>query len=284
MKKVAFIITVYKNDNPCFFEESVSSIINQTYGFENINIYLGVDGKLTDELNKYIKNNLSNFYKIVRNTENKGLAFTLNRLVEVLEDEEYIFRMDSDDICCPNRVLKQITYMQENSSVLISGGAIEEFDKNGRVAMVRSYPDNTEKAKDYIYKASIFAHPAVCFNKEFFIRGFRYNTTHKFSQDVDLWFLALKNNIEVGNISDIILKLRVNPDFYKRRSYKKAFGEFRIYYKGIIQNYGFGFKLIYPVMRLLARLLPIFIVKFIYKGGVRKFLNQKKDKEGKYRN
>lgn len=273
--KIAFIITVYKKDNPIFFKEAIDSIVKQTYGFEDINIYLGVDGELTEELNEYIQSHSSNFYKIVHNPKNKGLAFTLNRLIEVLEDEKYIFRMDADDICYPERVSKQIAYMRENPSVLISGGSIEEFDENGRVNIVRSYPSNTEKAKSYIYKASIFAHPAVCFNQMFFGQGFRYDEMRRFSQDIDLWFWALKNNVEVGNISDIVLKLRVSSDFYKRRSYKKALGEFRIYYKGIVQNYGFGFKLIYPMARLLTRLLPVFIVKFIYKGRLRKMLNQR---------
>lgn len=274
MKRVAFIITVYKGDKTDYFKEAIASITQQDYGFENINIYLGIDGDLTSDIEKYISTHRKIFYKVVKNPENKGLAFTLNKLIDNIEDESFVFRMDSDDICYLDRVSKQVNFMQNNTSVLISGGAIEEFSDDEGVKMLRKYPKNTGLAKKYIYRASIFAHPAVCFNKQFFNKGFRYDASHKFSQDVDLWFKALKENINVANIEDVILKLRVQDNFYKRRSYKKALGEFKIYYKGIINNYGFSTKLIYPLLRLLFRLLPVIIVEKIYNSNFRRLLNK----------
>jgi len=53
MKKIAFIITVYKNDKLEYFKEAIESIINQNYGFWNINIYLGIDGPLSNGLEAY---------------------------------------------------------------------------------------------------------------------------------------------------------------------------------------------------------------------------------------
>lgn len=102
------MITVYKNDKLEFFAQAIESIVNQDYGFANINIYLGIDGNLPDDIKTYIEENKQYFYKIVQNEQNRGLAYTLNRLIEVLEDEEFVFRMDSDDICNFNRVSKQL--------------------------------------------------------------------------------------------------------------------------------------------------------------------------------
>ena len=72
----------------------------------------------------------------------------------------------------------------------------------------------------------------------------------------------------------MVLQLRVQDNFYKRRSYKKAIGEFKIYYKGITNNYGFSMKLIYPVLRLGLRLFPVFLVEKIYNSSLRKLLNR----------
>ena len=80
MNNVACIITVYKNDNPIFFKEALDSIIGQTYGIENINIYLGIDGNIPKELEEIISSNDKFIYKIVKNSQNSGLAFTLNKL------------------------------------------------------------------------------------------------------------------------------------------------------------------------------------------------------------
>jgi len=274
MKKTAFIVTVYKNDKLEFFTQAVESIINQNYGFENINIYLGIDGELPDETANYIESNRDIFYKVVQNETNRGLAYTLNRLIEILEDEEYIFRMDSDDICKLDRVVKQVAFMEQHKEISIVGGAIEEFGEDGRVKMTRTYPKTTKEAKKFIAKASIFAHPAVCFRKAFFDAGFKYSEQYRFSQDLALWYEALANGFEVSNIDDVVLQLRVTNDFYKRRSYKKAFGEFGIYYNGIKKLYGYNWRVVYPLARLVTRLMPVGIVKIIYSEKFRRILNK----------
>ena len=273
--QVAFIITVYKNDSLVFFKEAIESIVKQDYGFHKINIYLGIDGLLSKNVEEYINKNSQLFHKIIKNVDNKGLAFTLNKLIETLEKEQFVFRMDSDDVCYLDRVSKQVLFMNSNKHIQISGGSIEEFNEIGLVTMVRSFPKNTKEAKNFIFKGSIFAHPSVCFSKLFFEKGFRYNTSHQFSQDLALWFDALENKIDVGNIEDIILKLRVSNNFFYRRSRKKAIGEFKIYYRGIISSYGFSFKLIYPIARFITRLLPVFFIKILYNKGFRKILNSK---------
>ena len=182
--------------------------------------------------------------------------------------------MDSDDICKIDRVSKQINFMKENESITIIGGAIEEITEDSFVKMVRTYPKSTSEAKKFIPKASIFAHPAVCFRKDFFDKGFRYSEQHRFNQDLALWFDALANGLEVSNIDDVVLQLRVTKDFYKRRSYNRAFGEFCIYWNGIKKLYGYDYRLIYPILRLVIRLMPPFIVEFIYSKKFRKILNR----------
>ena len=78
----------------------------------------------------------------------------------------------------------------------------------------------------------------------------------------------------LGLIGENFPKRVVTKDFYKRRSYKKAFGEFGIYWDGIKKLYGYNYRLIYPMMRLVTRLMPPFIVKVIYSEKFRKILNK----------
>jgi len=274
MEQVAFIITVYKNDKVDFFKQAVESIINQNYELEKIHIYLGIDGIITDDIEEFINQNQDFFYKVLRNDTNFGLAYTLNRLINILEDEEYIFRMDSDDICKLDRINKQLLFLKKNQRIEIIGGAIEEIDEEENVKMIRTYPKSSLEAKKFIPKASIFAHPTVCFRKSFFNKGFRYSEHYRFNQDLGLWYEALINDIQISNVDDIVLSLRTSNDFYKRRSYKRAFGEFSIYWRGIKSLYGYNYRLLYPLLRLITRLLPPSIVKVIYNKRFRKVLNK----------
>ena len=66
MIKISFIITVYKNDKLEFFKEAIESIVNQDYGFNNINIYLGIDVQLPDNTQNYINENSNLFYEIIQ--------------------------------------------------------------------------------------------------------------------------------------------------------------------------------------------------------------------------
>ena len=265
--KVAFIISVYQNDKLHFFKQAIESLVNQNYGFDNISIYLGIDGAISTHISEYITDHHSFFYKVIVNKQNKGLAFTLNCLIEALGDERYIFRMDSDDIAKTDRVTKQIAFMQQHPEIEISGGAIEEIDSSGKAQMTRIYPKSTKIAKRFIPKASIFAHPTVCFRKSFFNKGYRYKTKYKFNQDIILWYEALACGIEVGNINDVVLQLRMTEEFYKRRGRKMALGEFLVNCNGIKALYGYHWKMLYPFARLLIRLMPSMpsrLIKLIY--------------------
>lgn len=276
MKSVACIITVYKNDHPEYFKEALNSIINQSYKASDIHIYLGIDGNLSMELTKIIKDYESSFYKILKNDINKGLAYTLNNLIENLEDEIYIFRMDSDDICYKDRFEKQINYMNENQDVMVLGGAINEINNKKESLFIRTYPKNTKQAIEYIYKASIFAHPTVCFRKDIFNKGYRYNSTNRFNEDIELWYKFLIDEINVSNIDDIVLYFRKNNNFYKRRGLKKAFKEFEIYFRGNSKLFGvLNWKQIFPILRFFSRLLPTKIAKYLYQSDIRKRLNNK---------
>lgn len=273
-EKVAFLITVYKEDKIDFFKQAVESIVDQDYGFEFINIYLGIDGKLSNEVKGYIHSNDRLFYKIIKNRRNEGLGPTLNKLIEALCDERFVFRMDSDDISKPNRVSKQVRFMIENPGIEIIGGAIEEIDEKYTVKMIRTYPKTTKAAKDFISKASIFAHPTVCFNRSVFSKGFRYNQKLRFNQDIALWYDILYHKIQISNLDDVVLSLRVTSDFYRRRSYKRALSEFAVYCRGIKLLYGSSWRYIFPVIRLVSRLMPVFIIETLYSERIRRILNK----------
>ncbi len=270
---VAYLITVYKNDNYSFFLEAIDSILNQNYDAAKINIYLGIDGPLPENIESYIQMNRSLFKKIHRNEVNQGLAYTLNRLIEILEDEPYVLRMDSDDVCKPERTRLQVDFMEKNKEIGVLGGSIVEVDENRCIMSQRTYPKATAQAKNTIAKKSIFAHPATCFRKEVLAQGFKYNEKYRYSQDLALWFELLSQNIQIGNLDDVILELRVTSNFYKRRSRAKAFGEFQIYWNGIMQLHGPSYRLMYPVARLGTRLLPNRLIKYIYDSKLRNNLN-----------
>jgi cellulose synthase/poly-beta-1,6-N-acetylglucosamine synthase-like glycosyltransferase len=262
-------MSVYKNDKSAFFEEAITSIISQSYGIENIRIYLAVDGEIPQEIENIIEKNKKYFYKIKRIVPNQGLANALNVLIDSLEDEEYIFRMDSDDISRTDRIKMQVEFMENNGSVEICGTSIEEFLENGD-KNIRRYPSTNEKILANIHKASPFAHPSVCFRKSALQKLEKYPTKYYLGEDIALWFEAAKKGVKMANLQEIALNFRIQNNFYKRRSLSKALSEFTVYWNGTIEMFGVSPKLLFPVARLISRLMPRFVIKWTYSSNLRK--------------
>lgn len=265
MKKVAFIVSVYKKDRLDFFIEAINSIKNQDYGFENINIYLGIDGELSNDVKQYIVKNQSCFYKIVHNKQNKGLAHILNRLIDVLEDEEYIFRMDSDDICMTNRVSKQMDVFCSDAKLLVVGTNIIEIDEYGNNLRKKIMPLDYEAIKKYSISRSPLNHPTVAIKKDFFNIVGKYNESFLKAQDYELWSRALKKNVKIININESLLYFRVSSDYMnKRNSMANYLNEFKISIG--LMNYFMMYSEFPKILaKFIVRISPSLVGRIVYK-------------------
>ena len=120
-KKIKFsvLMPVYCKENPIFFKQALNSIMQQTLMPNEIVIVK--DGPLTIELNKIINEytlNFNNLFNIVTLEKNVGQGKARNAGIKACK-YNYIALMDSDDIACPTRFEKQITYLQEHLKLLL---------------------------------------------------------------------------------------------------------------------------------------------------------------------
>jgi len=264
MKKIAFIITVYKNDKLEFFKQAIESMVNQDYGFENINIYLGIDGELPDEIHSYIDNS-KDFYKVIQNEQNRGLAYTLNRLIEKLEGEEYIFRMDSDDVCKLDRVSKQVKVLEADKKLMLVGSELIEIDENGKELRYKKMPVSMDDIINYSIARNPFNHPTVAIKKEFFEIVGLNNEQFLKSQDYELWARALKKGIKMSNISEPLLYFREIDDFINKRNEDvNCINEFKVSID-LMNHFKMYGQFIKILAKLFIRKLPSSIGKIVYK-------------------
>lgn len=218
-QQFSVLMSVYAKDNPCWFEEAVESIINQTVKPNQIVIV--VDGRITDEL-ECILTKYKEQTDILRLEKNFGLGIALQKGLEICK-YPLVARMDSDDISVYNRFEKQLKAFKDNSNLSIVSGYIQEIDCNTKNNIsVRKVPLTDFAIKQYVKTRSPFNHPAVMFKKENVLKAGNYQQFH-FMEDYYLWIRMVKNNFEMKNISDILLKMRVNPKLYVRRGGYKYF-------------------------------------------------------------
>ena len=86
-----------------YLRESIDSILAQTYTDFELII---VDDASTDDSPAVLESYDDPRIRILYNEENLGLAKSLNRALDICRGE-FVARMDSDDICLPERFEKQ---------------------------------------------------------------------------------------------------------------------------------------------------------------------------------
>lgn len=273
MDKYSVLMSLYLKEKPEYLDQAIESMVNQTLKPDEIVIVK--DGLITNELQNVLEKysyKYPDLFHIVGYEDNRGLGYALNYGLKYCKNE-LVARMDTDDIAVIDRCEKQVAFMNQNPSIAIVGGEIEEFmvDTENCVGK-RLVPCSDSEIKEYMKKRCPFNHMTVMFKKTEIIEAGSYKDWH-YNEDYYLWIrLALLNN-KFANLSDILVNVRVGTDMYKRRGgYEYFISEKKIQklmldYK-IINRYRYCVNVIERLM--IQVFMPNTIRKFVFKKFARK--------------
>lgn len=257
--------SVYIKDNPIFLSQSLQSILDNS--LQPSKIILVKDGLLTPELDSVIEDwKLKLPIKVVGYENNQGLAYALNYGLQYVETE-LVARMDSDDICYPNRFEKQIECFEKNPELALLSGYIDEFNDNpDEIVSTRIVPLDYSAIKEYLKKRNAFNHMAVMFKKAAVIASGNYQKVPYF-EDYDLWIRMIQKGYEAANIPEKLVKARIGNDMIGRRHGFAYAGHELFFLKRQFQS-GFITKKEYlklVVLRVPVRLLPKCMLQMFYR-------------------
>jgi len=261
-------MSVYKNDLPEFFNNSVKSIINQTV--KPSEIIIVVDGPVSDKIAEIIKEleHQYNFFRSIWLENNVGLG---NALAIAVDNSGYdlIARMDSDDIAVPDRFEKQLLCFQKHPEISVAGGAISEFvEKAENVIGIRKCPITDMEIKKYLKKRCPFNHMTVMFRREHVLNAGNY-IDWKFNEDYYLWIRMHLAGYKFCNLPETLVYVRVGKEMYSRRGGG-------IYFKSEakLQKYLFQ-KSVINRNQLFLNLFIRFIVQIIMPNNIRGYVYQR---------
>lgn len=233
-EKISVLMSIYKNDKPEWLKIAVESVVNQTYKPDEI--VLIIDGPVSDELNNMVED-LKKSYDILNVhplKENIGLGRVLEMGVPMCKNE-YIARMDSDDISMPNRFETQLKVMDENDLDIVGSYTSEFCDDPEQILSIREVPLSQEDIKNYIKGRNPYNHPTVMMKKSACIAAGGYQHMH-YCEDYYLWCRMLLSGAKMANIAESLVKMRVNNNTYKRRGGYKYFKSQKQLFKFMRKN------------------------------------------------
>jgi glycosyltransferase involved in cell wall biosynthesis len=199
--KITVLMPVYNGET--YLREAIESILAQSFrDFE----FLIINDGSTDQSVSIIKSYYDPRIRQIDNDQNMGLVNTLNKGLLIAQGE-YIARMDCDDISMPDRLKKQVEYMERHPNVGVCGTWIEWYGEE----YVFEYPTDDRGIKEAMLSYCALAHPAVMFGPSLLkTKKIYYNSAFEHIEDYELWSRLAPITTFV-NIPEMLLKYRIHP-------------------------------------------------------------------------
>lgn len=203
--KLTVLMSV-KNGEP-FVRETVQSVLSQTYADFR---FLIIDNASKDNTRAIIEGFGDPRIELVALPEDMGQTGALN-LGLARAESEYVARLDADDVCMPERLARQVAFLDANPQIALVGTQARFIDRNGALlGHVTEFPEGHGDIVGYMPITNPIVHPSVMFRLAAVRDVGGYDGSISYAQDLALW-IALAEKYRLANLPDALLKLRVHP-------------------------------------------------------------------------
>ena len=201
--KVTVLMSVYNGEK--YLQEAVDSILGQT--FKDFEFLIVNDGS-TDKTGKILESYNDPRIKIINNEKNIGLTKSLNKGLKLARGE-YIARQDADDISMPERLEKEVEFLNQNRSAGLVGTDYLIINEKGKVVHIVKCLNGSRELRIKLLEGNQFGHGSVMLRRECIGKVGTYREEFKFAQDYDLC-LRIAEVYDVANISEPLYKWRID--------------------------------------------------------------------------
>lgn len=256
------LISLYDKESPENLAACLESIKEQTLKPDETVIVF--DGFINDTLRKVVSRCQEDLkIVIVELSTNVGLGKALQAGLKACSNE-IVARMDTDDICLPDRFEKQISYMSNNPELALLGSGIIEFDEDNNERK-KILPKDKKDIILFSRWKNPFNHMTVVFRKSKVLQVGGY-IHHHFMEDYNLWLRMINAGFDMENMQDILVNARVGKDMVsKRRGLKYIKSEIELMrLKRVLGITGTINGGIIFLVRSITRLVPKNILSLLY--------------------
>lgn len=206
---VSVLMPCYNVEN--YIEESMHSILKQTY--TNIEI-IAIDDCSSDKTGEILSQlaTTDSRIKVIKNPENLKLIRTLNKGIELCSGE-YIARMDSDDIALPERIEKEVLFLEQNRDHGIVSCQFKAFrSESPNKHYLHHNPLHDDELRAYMLFKSGICHPAAMIRKQVFTElNLSFGLEYLHVEDYALWSQAIYKT-KIANLPEALLLYRVHQN------------------------------------------------------------------------
>ncbi|MEH2183441.1 glycosyltransferase family 2 protein [Nostoc sp.] len=212
MPKVSVIIPSYNHEK--YISETISSVLNQSY--QDFEIVI-TDDYSSDNTIKIVKEFNDPRIRLFCFPKNRGAAVAANNCIKEARGE-LIAMLSSDDIFTPDKLAKQVSYLEANPDVgaVFSYAHIIDDDGNDfnqenhfyKQIFIQPNRNRFEWLNHFFFKGNCLCHPSALVRQKCYIEVGQYDERFAQLPDFDFWIrLCMKYNIYV--IPEELIKFRI---------------------------------------------------------------------------
>lgn len=246
---ISVIMPVY-NPKPEELDRAIRSVLEQDMAdFEFI---ICDDGS-----HNYVKEQVKAFsdprIKYLRNEENKGCAYSLNRCIEAAKGE-LLIRQDADDYSLPGRFSALVNSYNDTGADITATNIIL-FDESGEWGHRDYHP--APQRKDFLF-AVPFMHGACALKRSAVVAAGMYPVSQKTArcEEYALFMTMYSRGARGINLTERLYAFGESSEAVKRRRYRDKLREVSVKAEGFRKLKLYPLGIIYLAKPLLVGLIP----------------------------
>jgi glycosyltransferase involved in cell wall biosynthesis len=208
---VNVLMSTHKGETGKNLAEALESIYCQTLPPDRIVLVL--DGPVGEDQHEVIGLYGSDArgpdLTIVALPSNSGLAQALNAGLAYC-DGEFVMRMDSDDICMPDRLALQLAYIKEHPDTDIISSWASEFSVNEPTEKMKVSPTEHDALAMALRWRNVIAHSAILIRASTLARVGGYRSDFGLLEDYDLWVRLITTGARFHVLPKVLLRIRTS--------------------------------------------------------------------------
>jgi glycosyltransferase involved in cell wall biosynthesis len=217
---VSVVLPVY--DSETWLEESIASVLGQS--LRDLELILIDDGS-TDGSPRIIEGwaRCDGRVRVERHSTNLGLIPALNHGLEAAHGR-FVARMDADDVCHPDRLAREVEFLEAHPEIFLVGTDTVLIDARGR-EFDRTWRETApDRLATLLPRRNEITHPTILFRRD---PALRYREKMLFTEDYDLYLRLLTRGERLANLPLPLLRYRRHAESISlhRAVHQQIFGE-----------------------------------------------------------
>jgi glycosyltransferase involved in cell wall biosynthesis len=203
--RVSVVIPAYNRAR--YLPAAVASVLRQSYAdFELI----VVDDGSTDSTPEVVRGIDDRRLRLVTNPVSLGIAGARNRGLDCARGE-YVAALDSDDIAYPQRLARQVSFLDAHPDFALVGSWSSWMDEWGRALRgVKRRPVDADDAAALLIFNSCLTQSSVMIRTAT-LREYRYDEAFTMSSDFELWARLAAGGCRMASLPEVLVCQREHP-------------------------------------------------------------------------